>query len=181
MAWSWRVPDHPPTNPGCLVVPSYALKNAREPTRPTRAQLELAADWWRIFPQAAVIVSTGDNQRLGVTNASVMADYLAGLGVEKGRIIREDRSRNTFDNLENCLEIVQASGFGQPTLVTFDLYTRRAVAIARKMSWPDLRWVSATSAGEPAAGWKYFQTHSRTTILLYEIGATAYCRLKGWM
>lgn len=163
------------------MVPSYALRSSVEPTLPTKAQLELAARWWRRFPAAAVIVSTGDNQRLGVTNAAVMAKYLAGLGVPRDRIIEEDRSRNTFENLVNCLRIVQTAGYEDPTLVTHDLYTRRAVAVARKMDWPDLHWVSAISKGEPAAGWKYMQTYSRPTILLYEIGAGLYCRLRGWL
>ncbi len=181
MGLTWRVPDNPPDLPGCLVVPSYALKSATEPTRPTRAELELAAGWWRRFPEAAIIVSTGDNQRLGITNAEVMAQYLVALGIPPGRVIEEDRSRNTYENLLNCLEIVREAGYDQPTLVTYDLYTRRAVAVARRMSWPDLRWVSASSKGEPAAGWKYLQTYSRTTILLYEIAAAAYCKLKGWL
>lgn len=177
----WRIPDNPPTQPGCLVVPSYALKSTSEATRPTRAALELAAAWWRRFPTARIIVSTGDNQKLGVTNAEVMAEYLVDLGVPAERVLREDRSRNTFENLVNCLDIVRSVDPTEPTLVTHDLYTRRAVAAARKMKWPDLRWLSATSSGEPAAGWKYFQTHSRLTILLYEMAATLYCRFKGWL
>jgi hypothetical protein len=178
---AWRIADKPPTDPGCLIVPSYALKNRFEPTLPTKAELELAARLWRRFPEAPVIVSTGDNQRLGVTNAAVMAAYLIHLGVPRDRIIEEDRSRNTHENLVNCLSIVRAAGYDQPTLVTHDLYTRRAVAIARKMDWPDLRWVSAISKGEPAAGWKYIQTRSRLTILLYEVGAGVYSRLRGWL
>lgn len=162
-------------------MPSYAIKKNLEPTRPTRAELTMAAAWWHRFPEAAVIVSTGDNQSLGVTNAAVMAASLAELGVRRDRIIEEGHSRNTYENLRNCFAIVQAAGFAQPTLVTHDLYTRRAVAIARKMPWPDLHWVSAVSKGEPAAGWKFIQTHSRPTILLYEIGASAYCKMRGWL
>ena len=128
-----------------------------------------------------MIVSTGDNQGLGVTNAAVMAAYVAELGVPIDRIIEEDRSCNTFENLSNCLEIVRGAGYQQPTLVTHDLYTRRAVAIARAMGWPNLRWVSAVSRGEAAAGWKFFQTYSRPTILLYEVGASIYCRMRGWL
>ena len=70
----WLVPDNPPTRPECFVVPSYALRNADRPTRPTRSSLELAAEWWRRFPDALIIVSTGDNQRLGVTNVSFVAN-----------------------------------------------------------------------------------------------------------
>ena len=68
----------------------------------------------------------------------------------------------------------------QPTLVTLDLYTRRAVATARKLGWGELYWLSVYSRGEPAYGWKFFQTYSRLSILLYEMGAMAYSKMVGW-
>jgi len=177
----WSLPDNPPSHPGCFVVPSYALKDRSTPTLPTRAALELAADWWRRSQDAVIIVSTGDNQRLGVTNASVMAEHLTLLGLPRDRIIQEDQSRNTFENLTFCREIAISAGYREPTLVTHDLYTRRAVAVARKIGWSDLSWVSAWSKGEPAAGHKYFQTFSRLTIGCYEMAAMVYCRLRGWI
>jgi uncharacterized SAM-binding protein YcdF (DUF218 family) len=176
----WSLPDKPPSRPGCFVVPSYALKDRSLPTRPTRAALDLAADWWRRHQHAFIIVSTGDNQRLGITNASVMAEYLTRVGVPRDHIIQEGRSRNTFENLVFCREIVTSAGYREPTLVTHDLYTRRAVAVARKIGWTELSWVSAYSKGEPAAGYKYFQTFSRLTMGCYEIFAMIYCRLRGW-
>ncbi len=176
----WRIPDHPPTQPGCFVVLSYALKDCSLPTEPTRAEIELAAQWWRRFPNAKVILSTGDNQRLGVTNASVMADYAASLGVPRASLIEEDRSLNTLENLACSWEIVKAHGITQPTLVTLDLYTRRAVAIARKQGWRDFYWLSAYARGEPAHGIKRWQTRSRATIFLYELLAYAYGIAAGW-
>lgn len=177
----WCIADRPPSNPDCFVIPSYALKDATTPTRPTRAQIELAVDWWRRFPAASIIMSTGDNQRLGVSNASVMATYAARLGVPKQQLIEEDRSLNTFQNLTNCRRIADAAGFHEPTLVTIDLYTRRAVAVARRLGWTDLHWLSVHARGEPAAGWKRVQTRSRATILAYELGAMLYSRLVGWV
>ncbi len=177
----WSLSDNPPSHPSCLVVPSYALKDRSTPTRPTRAALELAAGWWRRFQDAVIIVSTGDNQRLGVTNASVMAGYVARLGVPRDHIVQEDRSRNTYENLVFCREIATSAGYREPTLVTHDLYTRRAVAVARKIGWSDLSWVSAFSRGEPAAGYKYYQTYSRLTIGCYEMAAMIYSKIRGWI
>lgn len=180
-AWRfWTIPDNPPPDPGCFVIPSYALKTRTLPTLPTRAEIELACQWWQRFPDAVLIMSTGDNQGLGVTNAAVMADYAASLGVPRACIIEEDRSRNTRENLAYALEIVRAEGLRQPTLVTHDLYTRRAVATARALGWDDVHWLSAYSAGEPAYGYKYVQTYSRLTILCYEMGAMLYSKLVGW-
>ncbi len=177
----WRVPDCPPTRPEAFVVPSYAVKNRVEPTAPTRAQIELALAWWRRFPQAIIILSTGDNQGLGVTNARIMADYAARLGIPRANLIEEDRSHDTMTNLRAALEIVTREHLRQPTLITLDLYTRRAVAVARRQGWQDLYWLSVYSKGEPAYGLKRFQTYSRATIFCYELMAAAYGKFAGWL
>lgn len=177
----WTIPDHPPSEPDCLVIPSYALKDRFTPTKPTTAEIELAAAWWRRFPRSYLIMCTGDNQRLGVTNASVMAAYAVRLGVPAGNVIEEDRSRNTYENLYNARKIIDERSFRQPTLVTLDLYTRRAVATARRMGWSDFYWLSVYSSGEPAYGYKWLQTHSRFTLYLYEVMAMVYSKLVGWV
>ena len=177
----WIIPDHPPSQPDCFVIPSYALKDRTTPTQPTIAQIALAFEWWRRFPRAALIMCTGDNQRLGISNASVMADYAHGLGVPRENLIEEDQSRTTYENLYNAQEIIRERGFKQPALVTLDLYTRRAVATARRMGWDEFYWLSVYSAGEPAYGYKWIQTHSRFTLYLYEILAMVYSKMVGWV
>jgi len=107
----WIIPDYPPSQPDCFVIPSYALKDRTTPTKPTIAQIELAFEWWQRFPGAALIMCTGDNQWLGLSNASVMADYASGLGVPREKLIEEDQSTNTYQNLYNAQEIIQQRGF----------------------------------------------------------------------
>jgi uncharacterized SAM-binding protein YcdF (DUF218 family) len=164
-----------------LVIPSYALKDRTRPTRPTMAQIDLALEWQRRFPAARLIMCTGDNQRLGVTNAAVMADYAVRQGAPRETVIEEDRSRNTWQNLAYAMEIIRREDLGAPTLVTLDLYTRRAVATARKLGWTDFTWLSVVAPGESGYGHKVAQTHSRLTILLYEMAAMAYSKLVGWV
>ena len=84
----WMIEDNPPTQPTCFVIPSYALKSATLPTLPTRKQIELAYEWWKKFPQAKLIMSTGDNQMLGITNAKVMADYAISLSASRSYLER---------------------------------------------------------------------------------------------
>jgi uncharacterized SAM-binding protein YcdF (DUF218 family) len=178
---SWRIDDSPPTNPACFVIPSYALKDASLPTRPTRAEIKLAFEWWKKFPEAKLIMSTGDNQGLGIPNSKVMADYAVSLGLPRKNVIEEDRSKTTYTNLFYSMQIIQEQNLGQPTLVTLDLYTRRAVATARKMGWRDFHWLSAFSQGEAAHGYKWIQTHSRATIFCYEVGAMIFSKIVGWV
>ena len=163
------------------MIPSYALKDRFTPTRPTCAQIELAFEWWQRFPDSVLILCTGDNQKLGISNASVMADYAAGLGIPRECLIKEDQSLTTYENLFYAREIIYENGFQYPTLVTLDLYTRRAVATAQKMDWDDFYWLSVYSSGEPAYGWKWFQTHSRFTLYLYEVFAMIYSKFVGWV
>src|ERR1051325_57236 len=127
MSGLFTIDDNPPPNPDCFVIPSYAVKNQSIPTKPTRAQIELAYEWWQKFPRAKLIMSTGDNQFLGMTNAKVMADYAVRLGIPWENVIEEDQSKNTFENLVYSRKIIDREKFQQPTLVTLDLYTRRAV------------------------------------------------------
>ena len=176
----WMIEDNPPTQPTCFVIPSYALKSATLPTLPTRKQIELAYEWWKKVPQAKLIMSTGDNQMLGITNAKVMADYAISLGLPRENVIEEARSLNTQQNLRYSMEIIRAQGLGQPTLVTLDLYTRRAVATARKLGWTDFHWLSVYSKGEPAYGYKWLQTYSRATLFCYEFGAMVFSKIVGW-
>ena len=177
----WKIDDYTPSNPGCFVIPSYALKDSALPTKPTRAQIELAFEWWHRFPAAKLIMCTGDNQRLGIPNSRVMAEYAISLGLPRENVIEEDRSRTTYENLHYAMQIIKAQSLGQPTLVTLDLYTRRAVATARKMGWKDFHWLSVFSEGEPAYGYKWLQTHSRATIFSYEVGAMIFSRIVGWV
>jgi uncharacterized SAM-binding protein YcdF (DUF218 family) len=86
-------------------------------------------------------------------------------------VIEEDRSRTTYTNLLYSMQIIKERNLAPATLVTLDLYTRRAVATARKMGWTDFHWLSVYSEGEPAYGYKWLQTYSRTTIFCYEVGA----------
>jgi len=176
----WGIPDNPPSDPHCFVIPSYALRDRSLPTKPTRAQIELACEWWKRFPRAKLIMSTGDNQRLGIANSTIMAEYAMSLGIPRENIIEEDQSRNTYENLLFSMNIIREQKLQQPTLVTIDLYTRRAVATARKLGWMDFYWLSVFSEGQPAYGYKWLQTYSRGTILCYETLAMVYSKVVGW-
>jgi len=175
------IPDNIPPNPDCFVILSYGLKDRYLPNKPTRAQIERAYDWWVKFPCAKIIMSTGDNQRLGIANSSVMAEYAMSLGVPREKIIEEKRSRNTYENLLYSMEIIKEERLRQPTLVTLDLYTRRVVATAKKLGWRDFYWLSVFSEGQPAYGYKWLQTCSRPTIICYEMVAMVYSKIVGWV
>jgi uncharacterized SAM-binding protein YcdF (DUF218 family) len=126
-------------------------------------------------------MSTGDSQGLGISEAEIMARYAFSLDIPAERIIKEDLSMNTHENLSNSWKIVTKHDFKQPTIVAFDLHTRRVVNIAKKLGWKELYWLSAFSRGERAYGYKGVRTFSRPAILCYEIAVTVYSRIIGWL
>lgn len=177
----WQVTEKQPREPDCFIVPSYALKDRDTPTLMTRSQIETAVSWQRQFPKAKVIFSTGDTQGLGLPDSAVMAAYGRELGLPAEAVLEEDQSRDSYENLLFSRRIVREQEFKQPALVLYDLHARRVLAIAQKMEWQDLHWLTASSPGDGAKGIKWLRTFSRPAILIYELLGMAYSRWKGWL
>ena len=175
----WKVPDNPPEKADCFVVLSYAVRDKHNPTAPTCAAIDLSLKWQKKFPESYIILSTGDNQKLGVPNCRVMKEYAVKIGIPEGKIIEEDKSKTTVENLIFSRQIINRRKFKNITLIMYYLHTRRTLAVAGNLNWHNLNWLSAASPGQPAYGIKYFQTFSRFTILVYELLAYIYNRLRG--
>lgn len=175
----WTLSPRLRPDPDSFIVLSYALKNKTVPTAPTRVIIELAVSWWRQHPKAVIVMSTGDNQNLGVTNTRVMKAYARSLGVPEKNLIEEGNSLDTLSNLTESRKIIKDNKFKRPLFVLYDLHTRRAAATARTLGISDFYFISTGGPGEPAYGWKFFQTYSRLTIFLYEALAYVYYVLRG--
>ena len=87
-------------------------------------------------PAATVIVSGGQGPGEDITEAKAMADYLTAHGIDSARIVQEDRSRTTRENLENSFAILRARG-GDPAdgvgIVTSEYHLHRAKRMARSL------------------------------------------------
>jgi uncharacterized SAM-binding protein YcdF (DUF218 family) len=175
----WTVSDNPPKHTDCFIILSYAVEDIQTPTVPTKATIQLVSKWRNKFPHASVIMSTGDNQKLGVPNSKVMVEYAEQLGIPKRYLIEEGKSWSTYENLICSKEIIDKKKFTHVTLVLYDLHVRRTLAVAAKLGWKNFSWISISSQGSPAYGWKYVQTYSRLTIFLYELLAYVYNWLRG--
>ncbi len=76
---------------------------------------------------APVIVTGGKLFDHQTAEAQVVRRFLADLGVPPGRIIVEDRARNTRENARNASRICREKGFRAPVVVTSASHMRRAV------------------------------------------------------
>ena len=81
-----------------------------------------------------LIPSGGRGDDENISEAEAMANYLIEKGIPEDRIIREDRSTTTFENLRNSKEIIDSMDSPRYTaLVTSNYHVYRALRYCRKV------------------------------------------------
>ncbi|QBY51750.1 YdcF family protein [Cupriavidus oxalaticus] len=117
---------------------------AASPTLVARldAGMALARQW----PAAWVVVSGGRDFLRQCREADIMADYLIAHGLTADRLIRENRSTSTEENLRFSRRLLEQRGLiaAEPlVLVTSDFHLMRAERIARKAGFGSVVGVAA--------------------------------------
>jgi uncharacterized SAM-binding protein YcdF (DUF218 family) len=91
----------------------------------------------RRYPNSVVLVS-GGNASLrpeGPTEAAIMRAMLIADGLDAGRILTEDRSRNTFENAVDSKEVAKPRPGQVWVLVTSANHMPRAIGCFRHVGW----------------------------------------------
>ncbi|MDN4618389.1 YdcF family protein [Paenibacillus sp. PsM32] len=88
-------------------------------------------------PHMPVIVSGGQGPGEDIPEAEAMSRYLVSQGIDQTRIIQENRSTSTFENLKFSQDILQARGIHQPSImiVTSNYHLYRAEMIASTLGF----------------------------------------------
>lgn len=114
------------------------------------SRLNTAFGLWQKNPDSLIAVCGGQGYGESVTEAAAMAGYLIDRGVPDGRIIREDRSTNTRENLLFARSLLQerlnkqsAEDKLQVCVVTSNYHVYRTVQQAGKLGY------IATGLGAP--------------------------------
>lgn len=95
-------------------------------------------------PETIVIVSGGQGKDEAVTEAFAMAKYLKTLGIDSERIIREEQSSTTWENLKFSAELI-GSFCEKTAVVTNDFHLYRALLIGKNLGYTKLYGMAATS------------------------------------
>ena len=112
-----------------------AKVNGTTPSHAMEDRLTAALDYLNAYPESTVIVSGGQGDDEGISEAEAMAVWLRAHGIDDSRILLEDRSESTRENLENSFAIIRSRG-GDPAdgvaIVTseYHLYRAREIAAA---------------------------------------------------
>jgi uncharacterized SAM-binding protein YcdF (DUF218 family) len=89
------------------IVLGLALENGK-PVPDLTARLDTARAYLEKYPEARLILTGGNADETGFTEAAVMCDILTGKGVPEGRLILEDQAETTKENFQNIAGMLQA-------------------------------------------------------------------------
>ena len=93
-------------------------------------RLDAAIDYLNENSDTICIVSGGQGGNEPVSEAEGMADYLIENGIEKSRILLEDQSTNTVENIRNS-KLLMKTPYNGVGIVTNNFHVFRAVQIAK--------------------------------------------------
>lgn len=92
----------------------------------------------RRYPDARLVVSGGMGKLVADagSEARALAAFFPGQGLDRARILFEDRSRNTYENAVLSMRQVQPGPDERWLLVTSAFHMRRAIGVFRRAGWP---------------------------------------------
>lgn len=117
---------------------------ANGPSPVLKFRLDAAAEYLHNSPITKCIVTGGKGNNELSPEAEVMADYLISSGISPDRIIIENRSKTTTENMKNAVELFDASN-STTAIVTNNFHLFRSIRIARKQGIVNVSGIAADS------------------------------------
>lgn len=114
-----------------LIVLGAGLRDGDQLSRVLQTRLDCALQLLHTHPRLQVVVSGGQGADERISEAEAMRRYLVSRGVAPGRILVEDRSTTTQENLRFSQALLHRHGSRGPwVIVSSDFHVRRARRLA---------------------------------------------------
>ncbi len=107
-------------------------------TKSLRKRLEKACEYLDENPNTVVVVSGGQGKGEDLSEAQCMKDYLIKYGISEDRIIMEDKSVNTAENIEFSMKKIKEHSkkeLPQVGVITNNFHVYRATAVCKKSGY----------------------------------------------
>lgn len=123
----------PPEGDTLPVIVLGCQTNGYEPTPMLLARLQCAKQYLDEHPDAAAVVSGGMGDGEGVSEAESMRAWLEKSGIEGRRVLKEEKSVNTEENVRFSAQLLQEHGLGTKAVIVTDWWHElRGITWARK-------------------------------------------------
>lgn len=126
--------DREPEAPFLLIL--GAGVNGTAPSLSLYNRLTAARDYLEAYPQARAILSGGQGPGEEITEAECMRRWLETAGISPTRLILEEESTSTYENIRNSLALIEALGEnprGRLAVVSSEYHLYRAKLLARQL------------------------------------------------
>jgi uncharacterized SAM-binding protein YcdF (DUF218 family) len=110
-----------------------AKVNGEIPSLSLQYRLDAALDYAIQYPHVYLILSGGQGAGEHISEAEAMKRFLIANGIQEERLLLEDKSTSTYENLFNSIELVPDS-VEEITIITSDYHLARAKKIAENLS-----------------------------------------------
>lgn len=123
-----------PENPDAVIVLGCKV-NGNTPSRMLKRRLDSAVIYLNKNEDVVCIVSGGKGEDEKISEAQAMKEYLVDKGIDEGRILTEDKSVNTLENIKNSVALLGGNGSGEIAIITDGFHQYRAGYIAESFGY----------------------------------------------
>ena len=133
--------EKPDKEPEYLIVLGAQVTNG-QPSIVLQYRLDEAAAYMKNHPKVSAVLSGGQGSNESSSEALVMRNYLLKKNLPSDKLITEEKSQNTKENLANSYQI---TGDAEVVIVSNNFHLWRAKKIAEKAGYSHVEGLSADS------------------------------------
>ncbi len=138
-----QIANEPESPPEVIVVLGCQVRGER-PSKMLMRRITTAYDALVKYPDAVCVVSGGQGSDEAISEAECMYRTLTEMGIDPSRLIKEDTSTTTSENIRNTFKLTDPLGYSRDiTIVTDGFHQYRASLIAKKAGADDVKALSA--------------------------------------
>lgn len=124
-----------------IVVLGARVNKNGVPSKPLYWRIDAAEEYLRSNPETVAILSGGKGADEPMSEAQCMFDTLVARGIDESRLLMENRSTSTNENIRYSLALMEAgASFG---VVTNNFHVFRAVRIAEEVSGREVSGIAS--------------------------------------
>ena len=133
--------DQAPDEVDCIIVLGAAVKGTR-PSSALYNRIVTAADYLKKNQRTVAVLSGGQGGGEDISEAECMRRELVGMGIDESRLILEDESTDTAENIKNSLALI-GDEYDSIAVVTNNFHVYRALRLLRARTDREIYAISA--------------------------------------